>query len=73
MQDTVTEYPETINVVQRFNIYPEVFLAVSYELYSRSYELMGWEGSNRECYQGMLLFSTVLDGRSLLALRLQCA
>ncbi|XP_064645392.1 protein C-mannosyl-transferase DPY19L1-like [Lineus longissimus] len=33
--DNVTEYPKTINTLKRFNLYPEVVLAVCYRLYDR--------------------------------------
>ncbi|XP_066282351.1 protein C-mannosyl-transferase DPY19L1-like [Branchiostoma lanceolatum] len=33
MYDNVTEYPTTINVLKRFNLYPEVVLAATYRAY----------------------------------------
>ncbi|KAH3715742.1 hypothetical protein DPMN_058454, partial [Dreissena polymorpha] len=33
MYDNITEYPLTINTLKRFNLYPEVVLAIGYRLY----------------------------------------
>ncbi|XP_046369637.2 probable C-mannosyltransferase DPY19L1 [Haliotis rufescens] len=33
MYDNVTEYPQTINVLKRFNLYPEVALSIGYRIY----------------------------------------
>ncbi|KAL4222659.1 hypothetical protein ACF0H5_018701 [Mactra antiquata] len=33
MNDNITEYPLTINTLKRFNLYPEVALAVGYRMY----------------------------------------
>ncbi|XP_046580425.1 probable C-mannosyltransferase DPY19L1 [Haliotis rubra] len=33
MYDNVTEYPQTINVLKRFNLYPEVVLSIGYRIF----------------------------------------
>nr|XP_011436284.2 probable C-mannosyltransferase DPY19L1 [Crassostrea gigas] len=33
MYDNITEYPDTINVLKRFNLYPEVALGIAYRVY----------------------------------------
>lgn len=52
MSNSVTEYPSTINVVQRFNIYPEVVVAVLYELYMYIAQLLNI--STTVCYPSIL-------------------
>ncbi|XP_078591642.1 protein C-mannosyl-transferase DPY19L1-like [Branchiostoma floridae x Branchiostoma japonicum] len=41
MYDNVTEYPTTINVLKRFNLYPEVVLAAAYRTYETIMGMLG--------------------------------
>ncbi|XP_052002894.1 probable C-mannosyltransferase DPY19L1 isoform X2 [Xyrauchen texanus] len=41
MNDRLTEYPLEINTLKRFNVYPEVFLASCYRVYSSSMDFFG--------------------------------
>ncbi|XP_051577182.1 probable C-mannosyltransferase DPY19L1 [Myxocyprinus asiaticus] len=41
MNDRLTEYPLVINTLKRFNLYPEVFLASWYRLYSSTMNFFG--------------------------------
>ena len=34
--NNITEYPDTINVLERFNVYPELFLGLTYRLLERN-------------------------------------
>ncbi|XP_053571749.1 probable C-mannosyltransferase DPY19L1 [Bombina bombina] len=43
MNDNVTEYPNVINTLKRFNLYPEVILAHWYRVYTKSMNLIGIE------------------------------
>ncbi|XP_038077435.1 probable C-mannosyltransferase DPY19L1 [Patiria miniata] len=56
MNDNITEYPSTINVLKRFNLYPEVALAAGYRLYDGITKKLGIV--TRQCY-------TVNRGRGL--------
>ncbi|XP_072179170.1 protein C-mannosyl-transferase DPY19L1-like [Diadema setosum] len=56
MSDNVTEYPNTINTLKRFNVYPEVFLAASFRIYESVTKLL--DIKTKECY-------TVNRGRGL--------
>eukprot|EP00041_Stephanoeca_diplocostata_P005506 m.63025 g.63025 ORF g.63025 m.63025 type:complete len:859 (-) comp15823_c0_seq7:152-2728(-) len=47
--DTTTEYPDTINVIERFTIYPEIATAILYETYDTVvHRWLGWK--TKECY-----------------------
>uniref|UniRef100_A0A915DMX4 C-mannosyltransferase DPY19L1 n=1 Tax=Ditylenchus dipsaci TaxID=166011 RepID=A0A915DMX4_9BILA len=46
MNDNVTEYGNTINTLQRFNLYPEVILAVGYKLLKSVCSALDWQAEN---------------------------
>ncbi|XP_071152611.1 protein C-mannosyl-transferase DPY19L1-like [Mytilus edulis] len=48
MYDNITEYPLTINVLKRFNLYPEVALGIIYRTYSSFCETFGIK--NKMCW-----------------------
>jgi len=48
VRNNVTEYPDTINVLKRFNLYPELFLGGLYRVYDQTWAKLGWQ--NRWCY-----------------------
>ncbi|KAM4029211.1 protein C-mannosyl-transferase DPY19L1 isoform 2-T2 [Anomaloglossus baeobatrachus] len=43
MNDNVTEYPNVINTLKRFNLYPEVILAGLFRIYTRTMSAFGIE------------------------------
>ncbi|KAM4705884.1 protein C-mannosyl-transferase DPY19L1 [Rhinophrynus dorsalis] len=43
MKDNVTEYPNIINTLKRFNLYPEVILASWYRVYTETMESLGFK------------------------------
>ncbi|CAI9741898.1 probable C-mannosyltransferase DPY19L1 [Octopus vulgaris] len=49
MMDNVTEYPQVINTLKRFNLYPEILLAVGY----RSYEAVNafFQRETKQCWR----------------------
>ncbi|XP_063219260.1 protein C-mannosyl-transferase DPY19L1 isoform X2 [Bacillus rossius redtenbacheri] len=47
--DNLTEYPSTINTVQRFTLYPEIFVAGFYRLYMSVMEYM--ELPTKQCWR----------------------
>lgn len=49
MNDNRTEYPDTINTLQRFNLYPEVILAAAYKIYMSVSEKLNFV--TKECWQ----------------------
>lgn len=49
MNDNKTEYPSTINTLQRFNLYPEVILGVAYRGYISIANTFGIK--SKECWQ----------------------
>ncbi|XP_067931779.1 protein C-mannosyl-transferase DPY19L1-like [Watersipora subatra] len=48
-QDNVTEYPDTINTLKRFNLYPEVILGAAYRFYIDMADRNDWRV--KICYQ----------------------
>uniref|UniRef100_A0A7M5WVY2 Uncharacterized protein n=2 Tax=Clytia hemisphaerica TaxID=252671 RepID=A0A7M5WVY2_9CNID len=44
----ITEYPDKVNVLRRFNLYPEVFLGMAYRAYNYVSSVMNWE--TKKCY-----------------------
>ena len=48
IRNNVTEYPDTINVLKRFNLYPELFLGVMFRAYEQTAAKFGWQ--IKECY-----------------------
>lgn len=48
VRDNVTEYPDTINALQRFNVYPEVAIGLLYRLFSSVGDQLGIV--TRTCY-----------------------
>ncbi|CAI8006328.1 Probable C-mannosyltransferase DPY19L1 [Geodia barretti] len=44
LHDNLTEYPDTINTLQRFNLYPEVCLSVMFRQYRWCLDLLGMSG-----------------------------
>lgn len=55
VMNNMTEFPDTINAIQRFNIYPEVFLAIGHRLFQRAWE---WAGGNfRDDWMHCILLS----------------
>ncbi|XP_072028845.1 protein C-mannosyl-transferase DPY19L1-like [Amphiura filiformis] len=49
MNDNVTEYPSTINVLKRFNLYPEVGLAMGYRIFRSVTESLNIR--TKQCYR----------------------
>lgn len=49
MRDNRTEYPDTINTLKRFNLYPEVILAAAYKMYTVASEKLDFV--TKECWQ----------------------
>ncbi|XP_053323672.1 probable C-mannosyltransferase DPY19L1 [Spea bombifrons] len=43
MNDNVTEYPNVINTLKRFNLYPEVILASWYRIYTTTMNSLGFQ------------------------------
>ncbi len=60
MNDNLTEYPNTINVLKRFNLYPEVALAGGFRLFDSITQKFGLV--TKACY-------TVNRGRGLSAVQ----
>jgi hypothetical protein len=44
LHDNLTEYPDTINTLQRFNLYPEICLSVMFRQYRWYLDLLGMSG-----------------------------
>ncbi|GAB1605606.1 probable C-mannosyltransferase DPY19L1 [Argonauta hians] len=49
MMDNVTEYPLVINTLKRFNLYPEILLAVGYRSYEAVNAFFKWE--TKQCWR----------------------
>eukprot|EP00117_Sycon_ciliatum_P013388 scpid38878/ scgid14073/ Protein dpy-19 homolog 1; Dpy-19-like protein 1 len=49
LHDNVTEFPSTINVLKRFNLYPELALGVGFRLYTGFLNSMQWSG--KSCFK----------------------
>ncbi|XP_071966194.1 protein C-mannosyl-transferase DPY19L1-like isoform X3 [Antedon mediterranea] len=49
MKDNVTEFPNTINVLKRFNLYPEVFLGMGFRSFDSITKWMGIK--TKQCYK----------------------
>ncbi|KAG8442743.1 hypothetical protein GDO86_011519 [Hymenochirus boettgeri] len=43
MNDNITEYPNIINTLKRFNLYPEVILASWYRIYVETMDFLGYK------------------------------
>ena len=48
VKNNVTEYPDTINVLKRFNLYPELVLGVMFRAYEQTATKFGWK--IKQCY-----------------------
>eukprot|EP00051_Salpingoeca_urceolata_P018953 m.270486 g.270486 ORF g.270486 m.270486 type:complete len:723 (-) comp19316_c0_seq2:165-2333(-) len=48
-EDSTTEFPEHINLLRRFNIYPEVGLSIAFQLFQGVAGTMGW--TTKQCFQ----------------------
>lgn len=44
----ITEYPDTVNVLRRFNLYPEMFLGIGYRVFSWLGKTFQW--NIKQCY-----------------------
>lgn len=49
MNDNRTEYPSVINTLQRFNLYPEVFLGISYRIFQHTADYFNIK--TKECWE----------------------
>ena len=49
INDNITEFPETINALKKFNIYPEVVIGLGYRLFSQSLDVLGLKPM-KECF-----------------------
>ncbi|XP_033103508.1 probable C-mannosyltransferase DPY19L1 [Anneissia japonica] len=49
MRDNITEFPDTINVLKRFNLYPEVFLGLGFRSFDSITKWMGI--ATKQCFR----------------------
>ncbi|PAA87229.1 hypothetical protein BOX15_Mlig014925g1 [Macrostomum lignano] len=49
LSDTLSEHPDTINALRRFNLYPELCIGAMYRVYAGLAQQFGWH--TRDCYQ----------------------
>ena len=48
VRNNVTEYPDTINVLKRFNLYPELALGAAFRVFEQTAARLGW--NVKTCY-----------------------
>ena len=49
VNDKVTEYPKTINVLKRFNLYPELAVGTAKRIFDQVSTSLKWK--TKECWQ----------------------
>ena len=60
VNDKVTEYPKTINVLKRFNLYPELAVGTAKRIFDQVSTSLKWK--TKECWQinrGEVIFVTI--------------